>query len=132
MTTIESKTIINAPVASVYQFLADLNNHQQLMPENVIDWKSTKDEARFGIQNMAKLVLEVTNRTPYSEILIDAIENPPFPLQLKWEVQEAGTQTQATFTIAAELNMMMKMLAKPQLQKLADYETERLKELVEV
>ena len=132
MTTIESKTILDAPVASVYQFLADLNNHQQLMPENIIDWTSTKDEARFGIQNMAKLVLQITSRTPDLEILIAAIENPPFPLQLKWEVQEAGAQTQAIFTIAAELNMMMKMLAKPQLQKLADYETEKLKALVKV
>lgn len=130
MTTIESKVIIDAPSAFVYQFLADLNNHQQLMPENVVGWISTRDEARFSIQNMAKLVLEITNRAPNSEILIAAIENPPFPLQLKWELQEAGTQTEATFTIAAELNMMMKMLASGQLQKLADYETQRLKELV--
>ncbi|WP_299289632.1 SRPBCC family protein [uncultured Mucilaginibacter sp.] len=130
MTTIESKVTLSVPAASVYQFLADLNNHRQLMPENITDWKSTKDEARFNIQNMAKLVLEITNRTPNSEILIAAIENPPFPLQLKWEVQEAGTQTQASFTIAAELNIMMKMLAGGQLQKLADYETERLKELI--
>jgi hypothetical protein len=100
------------------------------MPENVVDWKSTQNEARFSIQNMAKLVLEITNRTPNLEILIAAIENPPFPLQLKWELQETGTQTTALFTIAAELNMMMKMLASGQLQKLADYETEKLKQLL--
>jgi carbon monoxide dehydrogenase subunit G len=130
MTTIKSEITIDAPAASVYQFLADLNNHQQLMPENVIGWTSTKDEARFGIQNMAKLVLKVNGRTPNSEVVIDAVENPPFPLQIKWEVQEAGTQTQAFLTIAAELNMMMKMLASSPLQKLADFETQKLKELV--
>ncbi|MVN23184.1 SRPBCC family protein [Mucilaginibacter arboris] len=129
MTVIESKVTINAPAASVYNFLADLNNHHQLMPENVVGWTATKDEARFNIQNMAKLVLQVSNRNP-NEILINAVEAPPFPLELKWQIKEAGTQTQVFYTISADMNMMMKMLASGQLQKLADFETQRLKELV--
>ncbi|RYY07521.1 MAG: SRPBCC family protein [Sphingobacteriaceae bacterium] len=129
MTVIESNVTLNATAASTYNFLADLNNHQQLMPENITDWTSTKDEARFNIQNMAKLILQVASRNP-QEILINAIENPPFPLQLKWTIKEAGNQTEVSFTISAELNMMMKMLAKSPLQKLADYETQRLKDLI--
>lgn len=129
MTVIESIVTLNASAASVYNFLTDLNNHQQLMPENVIGWTSTKDEARFNIQNMAKLALQVASRNP-NEIIINAVEAPPFPLQLKWEIKEAGTQTQVGFTISAEMNMMMKMLASKQLQKLADYETEQLQQLV--
>lgn len=129
MTVIESIVTLNASAASVYNFLTDLNNHQQLMPENVIGWTSTKDEARFNIQNMAKLALQVASRNP-NEIIINAVEAPPFPLQLKWEIKEAGTQTQVGFTISAEMNMMMKMLASKQLQKLADHETEQLQQLV--
>lgn len=129
MTVIESIVTLNASAASVYNFLTDLNNHQQLMPENVISWTSTKDEARFNIQNMAKLALQVASRNP-NEIIINAVEAPPFPLQLKWEIKEAGTQTQVGFTISAEMNMMMKMLASKRLQKLADYETEQLQQLV--
>jgi carbon monoxide dehydrogenase subunit G len=129
MTVIESIVTLNASAASVYNFLTDLNNHQQLMPENVISWTSNKDEARFNIQNMAKLALQVASRNP-NEIIINAVEAPPFPLQLKWEIKEAGTQTQVGFTISAEMNMMMKMLASKQLQKLADYETEQLQQLV--
>lgn len=130
MTIIESEVTLKASAVSVYNFLADLNNHQQLMPENVLDWTSTKNEARFNIQNMAKLVLQVSNRMPATEILIDAVENPPFPLQLKWEITEADFQTNVIFTISAEMNMMMKMLASGQLQKLADFETERLQQLI--
>lgn len=129
MTVIESIVTLNASAASAYNFLTDLNNHQQLMPENVISWTSTKDEARFNIQNMAKLALQVASRNP-NEIIINAVEAPPFPLQLKWEIKEAGKQTQVGFTISAEMNMMMKMLASSQLQKLADYETEQLQQLV--
>ncbi len=129
MTIIESKTIINASAVVVYDFLTDLNNHQQLMPDNIVGWTSTKDEVRFQIQNMAKLVLQVTGRNP-TEILINAIENPPFPLELKWAIKEAGIQTEVNFIIAADMNMMMTMLAKTPLQKLADHETERLQQLM--
>lgn len=129
MTIIESKNIINASAVVVYDFLTDLNNHQQLMPDNIVGWTSTKDEARFQIQNMAKLVLQVTSRNP-AEILINAIENPPFPLELKWAIKEAGIQTEVDFTITADMNMMMTVLAKTPLQKLADHETERLQQLM--
>lgn len=129
MTIIESKTIIITSAVVVYDFLTDLNNHQQLMPDNIVGWTSTKDEARFQIQNMAKLVLQVTSRNP-TEILINAIENPPFPLELKWAIKEAGIQTEVDFTITADMNMMMTMLAKTPLQKLADHETEQLKQLM--
>ena len=129
MTIIESNILIDAMPATVYNFLVDLNNHQQLMPENVINWTSTKNEARFQIQNMAKLVLQLVSRNP-TEILIQAVENPPFPLELKWAIKEASAQTDVTFTISADMPMMMKMLAKSPLQKLADHETARLKELL--
>jgi uncharacterized membrane protein len=61
MTNIESTVSIESPINEVFDFLADLNNHQQLMPENIYNWSSTKDEARFTIQNMAKLAIKVSS-----------------------------------------------------------------------
>lgn len=130
MTTIESKIIINKPLTEVYQFLADLNNHQQLMPENIYNWSSTIDEASFTIQNMAKLALKVGERIENQEIKIIPAEQPPFAVELKWLLDEVNGQTSVTFTIDADLNMMMKMLASTPLQKLADYETEQLKNIL--
>jgi carbon monoxide dehydrogenase subunit G len=130
MTIIESKTTLAKPIGDVYNFLADLNNHQQLMPENIYNWSSTADEARFTIQNMAKLVLKKGNLIPSQEIQIIAAEEPPFALELKWLVSLNGDNTDVTYRIAADLNMMMKMLASGPLQKLADYETARLAEVL--
>jgi len=130
MTTFESKININRPVNEVYQFLADLNNHQQLMPENIVNWTSTADEARFDIQNMGKLALKVDNRLENAEINIIPSEKPPFDLQLNWKLADAGTHTEVLFTISAELNMMMKMLASGPLQKLADHEAQSLAEVL--
>ncbi|EHQ30338.1 SRPBCC family protein [Mucilaginibacter paludis] len=130
MTNIESKITIQKPVADVYQFLADLNNHQQLMPENIYNWTSTTDEARFTIQNMAKLALKVSNRIENQEIQIIPAEEPPFAMELKWILQGDGDNTVATHQISADLNMMMKMLVSGPLQKLADSETSKLAEIL--
>ena len=128
MTIIESKTSVNRPINEVYAFLTDLNNHQQLMPENIYNWSSTEDEAKFTIQNMAKLALKVSSRTKDKEIIAVTSEEAPFAIELKWAVNDLGDgKTEAVYTIAAELNMMMKMLAVGALQKLADHQTSALK-----
>ena len=130
MTTFTSTATINKAPAEVYAFLADLNNHQQLMPENIYNWSSTTDEARFTIQNMAKLALKVSSRTENKEIVIVPSEDAPFPVELKWTLTDSGDgTTEALITISAELNMMMKMLASGPLQKLADNQTEKLKNI---
>jgi hypothetical protein len=129
MTFFESKVSINKPIGEVYQFLADMNNHQQLMPENIHDWSSTADEARFSIQNMASLAIKIENRISNSEIKITPFEKPPFDLELKWVLNWVDSNTEVTFSVVADLNMMMKMLASGPLQKLTNHETQRLSEI---
>jgi hypothetical protein len=131
MTVIESTTEINLPVEKVYAFLADLNNHQQLMPENIYNWSSTEDTASFTIQNMAKLAIAITSRTPNEELIAIPTEKAPFDLELKWTVADNGQGgTTAKHIISADLNMMMKMIAAGPLQKLADHQTGKLKEVL--
>ncbi|AOM76035.1 SRPBCC family protein [Pedobacter steynii] len=131
MTVIESTTDINQAVEKVYAFLADLNNHQQLMPENIYNWSSTNDEASFTIQNMAKLAIKISSRVENQELIAIPTEKAPFDLELKWTVADNGNGgTTAKHIISADLNMMMKMLAAGPLQKLANHQTERLAEVL--
>jgi carbon monoxide dehydrogenase subunit G len=131
MTVIESATIVNQPLEKVYTFLADLNNHQQLMPDNIYNWTSTADDASFTIQNMAKLAIKISSRTPNQELIAIPSEKAPFDIELKWTVADNGDgTTTATHIISADLNMMMKMLAAGPLQKLADHQTARLQEIL--
>ena len=129
-TSINSTVTLHKPIADVYTFLADLNNHQQLMPENIYNWSSTTDEASFTIQNMAKLAIKVSSRILNQEIVAIPSAEAPFDLELKWELKDVGNDTtEATHTISAELNMMLKMLASGPLQQLADHQTTKLKAL---
>ena len=130
MTTFESSTTINKPVHEVYQFLADMNNHRRLMPDNIINWSSTVDEASFNIPNMIKLVLRIQERIADSEIKIFPVQQPPFNLDLKWTLTPSGQQTEVLFAINADLNIMMKTLASRPLQKLVDEEVANLTSLL--
>ncbi len=133
MTIIESKVQINKPVHEVFEFLSDLNNHQQLMPDNIYNWSSTKDEARFTIQNMAKLAIKISSIIENKEIIATPTEDVPFELELKWTLNDNGDgQTEATHAISADLNMMMKMIVAGPLQKLADHQTNTLKNILSV
>ncbi|KIA92442.1 orotate phosphoribosyltransferase [Pedobacter kyungheensis] len=131
MTIIESAVEVNKPVAEVYAFLSNMNNHQQLMPENIYNWESTEDEARFTIQNMAKLAIKISNRIENQELTAIPTEKAPFEVELKWTLNDNGNgTTTAKHIISADLNMMMKMLASGPLQKLVDHQTQKLKEIL--
>lgn len=132
MSVFQNNTTINKPIHEVYQFLSDLSNHERLMPENIYNWSSTADEARFTIQNMAKLALKVSERIDNEEITCIPSEETPFGLKLNWKTEKiSDTETKATFCIDAELNMMMKMVASGPLQKLVDFQVAKLKEILD-
>jgi len=131
MTIIQNNIEIHKPIEAVYAFLADMNNHEQLMPDNIYDWSSTEDEARFTIKNMAKLALKISQRTTNKEIVCVPVEDAPFALTLRWKLEDKGMDaTNATFVIEAELNMMMKMMASGPLQKLADHQVSSLQKIL--
>jgi carbon monoxide dehydrogenase subunit G len=131
MTVIESATVVNKPIEQVYAYLADLNNHQQLMPDNIYNWTSTADEATFTIQNMAKLSIKMASRMENKELIAVPSEEAPFAIEMKWTVEDNGNgSTTAKHILSADLNMMMKMLASGPLQKLVDHQTARLAEIL--
>ncbi|MCI0921791.1 SRPBCC family protein [Sphingobacterium rhinopitheci] len=131
MAVFQNNVIVDKPLDQVYQFLADLNNHEQLMPDNIYNWSSTTDEANFTIKNMAKLALKVSERVENVEIICTPVGETPFAIKLSWKIESIDVnQTKASFVIDAELNMMMKMVASGPLQKLVDHQVNKLKDIL--
>lgn len=128
MTTIAGKRIINAPIEQLYNFLEDCNNHEQLQPENIYNWSSTKDEASFTIQNMAKFALKIDKRVANSEIILVPKGDAPFDMAITWKLNTVNSETEVSLTVKAELNMMLKMVASGPLQKLVDFQLLKLSE----
>lgn len=131
MTVIQNSIDIHKPIEAVYAYLVDMNNHEQLMPDNISNWSSTEDEARFTIKNMANLALKISQRVVNKEIVCVPAEEAPFALTLRWKLEDRGVDTtNAIFVIEAELNMMMKMMAAGPLQKLADHQVHSLQKIL--
>ncbi|MFB5946873.1 SRPBCC family protein [Albibacterium profundi] len=131
MTSFISKIKIDKPVEQVYLFLEDCNNHEKLQPENIYNWTSTRDEAHFTIQNMAKLSLVVKERIANQSIEFVPSGNAPFDLFLKWMLsRDTDGSSNVILELSADLNMMMKMMASGPLQKLVDYQTAKLAEVL--
>ena len=127
MSVFKSTTRIQRPAKEIYDFLADMNNHERLMPDDEIsDWSSTADAASFTVRNILKLSLKVEERVTDTLVRLTPAEKPPFAIELKWELSVDGEYTDVLFTITADLNMMMRVVASGPLQKLADDESASL------
>lgn len=127
MTSIQSETVqINKPLADVYAFLANANNHQKLMPESIYNWSSTEDECKFTIQNMAKLELKISERDPAGKIVIIPSAKAPFDIKIEWVISENASGCSAQMTIQADLNPFIKMMAVGPLTKLVNHQAQAL------
>src|SRR4051812_5483999 len=71
MTRLESnKVTVDKSAKEVFDFLSDFNNFRKLMPEQVVDWKSTADECTFTIKGMATLGMKIVEKIPDSFIRV--------------------------------------------------------------
>lgn len=120
MTRIESeKTLINKSQAEVFSFLSDFNNYKVLMPEQVVDWKSTTDECSFTIKGMASLGMKMAEKKPESEIKIIKNGKAPFDFELYCMIESSGenqNQCYLQLIFDADLNPFLKMMAEKPLK----------------
>ena len=130
MTSIQSnKAVFNKSAQEIFDFLADANNHQQLMPATIYNWSSTKDDCAFTIQNMAKLSLTIAERTAPTQIKITPVGPVPFKIDLAWTIEATGTGCTAQLTINADLNPFIKMMAIGPLTTLVNHQAEQLEKI---
>ena len=84
MTRIESKHVdIARPAQDVYTFLQDMNNFQQLLPQDRIsDWKSDGTSCSFKVAGAATIGLQLDGGTAPDHVRLKSTERSPFPFTL--------------------------------------------------
>ncbi len=120
---------LNANQKTVYEFLADFNNFEKLMPDQVTNWKSDKESCSFTIQGMADLTLKFTLKESFHTIKVEPEGKSPisFDLLLNLKINDLDEQkTTGTIEINANLSPMMAMLAKRPLENLVEVMSEKL------
>jgi len=119
MTTIETnKEISPNTTQKLFDFLTDMNNFEQLMPEGKIEkWSSDKNQCEFTIKGMARIGLKQKATNPPNKIEIESFGKVPFPFTLEIflnEKEENKTETQMVFK--GEINAFMKMMVEKPLR----------------
>lgn len=123
---------INTTQKKVFEFLSDFNNFEQLMPEQVTNWKSDTETCTFTIQGMATITLKYARKEPHQIIEVVPEGKTPlnFNLSVNMQPNELDEQkTTADVVIDAQLNPMMAMMVKKPLQNLVDVIATNLNEV---
>ncbi|MBU0763639.1 MAG: SRPBCC family protein [Bacteroidetes bacterium] len=113
MTRLESeKKQINKADKAIFEFLTDFNSFEKLMPERVINWRSTTDTCSFTIQGTAGLGMQIIERQPNTLIKIADHGNVPFKFNLNVNIESTGMGTSLVqFVFDADMDPMLKMMA---------------------
>lgn len=107
------KTQISKSTEDTFNFLNDLPNFRQLMPEN-IDKFEVLNENRFlfALKGMPEIVLEKKEQTPFNQIILGAAsEKLPFTLTADITEIESGI-SEVVLSFKGEFNAMMAMMIK--------------------
>ena len=130
---IESKkAIINCQPQKVYDFLADFNNFELLLPEQVANWQSTGDSCSFEVKGLATIGLRITDKVPFTKISMISEGKLPFKFSLETAIEEAiEQQCQVQIVIDADMNPFIAMMAEKPLQSFVDMLLPKLKEEME-
>ncbi|MEO8733262.1 MAG: hypothetical protein ABI373_02920 [Flavobacteriales bacterium] len=128
MTRIESKQVrIDRPAQEIYAFLQDMDNFQQLLPQDRIsDWKSDGKSCSFKVQGAATIGLELDGGTPNSLVHMKSTDRSPFPFTLDVHLAESGGTTEAHQIFEAELNPFIKMMVEKPLKNLFDHIADKM------
>jgi len=131
MTRLESKTVrIEKKPQEVFEFLADFNNYEQLMPEQVGDWISDKESCSFNIKGMASLGMAFDKLTPFEEVKIKKNGKAPFDFFLTCKIENIeNNATALTLYFDADLNPFLKMMAEKPLTNFLNLLVNRYKEI---
>jgi len=121
---IEGKKVnLNAGIKKVFEFLSDFNNYEKLMPEQIINWKSSNDDCSFTIKGMADLTLKFDEKNEPSTLKIVPDGKVPFKFSLLVKLEEDSLNEQKTIAgvdVDADINPMMAMMAKRPFENLVN------------
>ena len=107
------KAQVSKSKEDTFNFLNELSNFRQLMPEN-IDKFEVLNENRFlfALKGMPEIVLEKKEQTPFEQIILGAASDK-LPFTLTADIKEVdGQQSEVILSFKGEFNAMMAMMIK--------------------
>jgi hypothetical protein len=131
MTIIESEIVdIDNSSEYIFNYLADFNNFEKLMPPQVTNWTSTSEECSFTINGMATIGMKIIEKNPFTKINISSNGKVPFEFKLFVLLKEKdASHCTGQLTFESDLNMMMKMMVEKPLTNFFNMLAQKMKEI---
>lgn len=113
----------------LFEFLTDLNNFEQLMPENTEKFEVDGESFIFGLKGMPEIRLVLKEKSEFNQIVLGAASSKlPFTLTVDIiEIDE--TMCESIFNFDGKFNPMMAMMIKKPLQKFINTLSENVEKL---
>jgi len=123
------KAIINKSQKDFFDFLSNLKNFEQLMPENTDKFEVDGDSFIFSLKGMPEIRLVVKEKNEFDKITLGAASSKlNFSLTaIINEISSTTCETQLLFD--GDFNPMMAMMVKKPLQNFIDTLTEQAEKL---
>ena len=123
------KSVINKSQKEFFEFLSDLNNFEQLMPENTDKFEVDGESFLFSLKGMPEIRLVVKEKQEFDKIILGAASSKlNFSLIVLIDKVSVNTCESQLF-FEGDFNPMMAMMVKKPLQKFIDTLTENSSKL---
>src|SRR6056300_1611299 len=121
-----NRVVVEKSQKETFEFLTDLKNFEQLMPESIQKFEVDGDSFIFGLKGMPEIRLVLKEKTEYSKVVLGAASSKlDFQLIANIdEIDEDSSEVQLDFN--GQFNMMMQMMVKKPLTSFIETLTDNL------
>lgn len=123
------KVTVNKSQQETFEFLTDLKNFEQLMPETIQKFEVDGDSFLFALKGMPEIRLVLKEKTPYSNVTLGAASSKLdfYLIADIFPVDDYTSEVELNFE--GKFNMMMQMMVKKPLTAFIETLTENLQKV---
>jgi carbon monoxide dehydrogenase subunit G len=126
---VSERVQVNASNTTIYNFLGDFTNFENLMPEQIKNWKADTDRCSFTIEGLADLSMRIASRSEGKNIHIVADGKNPIDYTLDcFMIPKDESSCNVELIFSADLNPFIKSLASRPLQNFVDMLAQKLQQ----
>ena len=120
------KVTTNKSQQELYNFLTEVENYKQLMPESIEKFEVTKPNTfLFGLKGMPEIELAI-KETVEPELVVLGSTSDKFNFSLNIIIEQNGDNSDAQLLFDGKFNAMVAMMAKGPLKKFINTLSENL------
>ena len=124
-----NSVVVQKSQKEMFEFLTDLKNFEQLMPESIQKFEVDGDSFIFGLKGMPEIRLALQDKTEYSNITLGAASSK-LDFELDTNIEEIDSNScEVKLDFNGKFNMMMAMMVKKPLTSFIETLSENLEKL---